>query len=177
MFRVGRYAIQRPTFHALVGVLAGCILLAFGVHLAWQEAKTSRNLPASRNWPDTSGTITAGPHIESSGRRSGSYTLRIRYEYMVEGRGYTGRHVWVDGSGAEKGVLEEIASRLRAEPHVRVYYDPRDPARAVLIPAATGGAPPWDFGSVVVLGLLFVAGSYAIVTSVRRERMIYRVRR
>jgi hypothetical protein len=118
--------------HPLVLVAAGVVLIVGGVSFRMLSLR-------SRSWPVVSGVITES-HITYSGtgtkrRSSGSH---IAYRYGVNGTFYQGSVV-----SYAPDLLESATTTVNRYPQgaeVKVHYDPKDPATAVLDPG-TGPTP------------------------------------
>lgn len=93
---------------------------AFG---AWRMAQ-------SANWPTTPGTVTES-RLES---RRKSVALVLRYTYTLGRREYTGTRYEDGPTFLPKETLPKVQSELPVGSGVTVYYDPADPATAVLRP-------------------------------------------
>jgi hypothetical protein len=114
--------------HPLAIVAAGVVLVVFGVYTRVQSLR-------SRSWPTAPGVITES-RVDSSRNRDGqwSHTARIRYRYTVDGKTYNG-----DTISYAKGLFDGASVQVSRYPQgsaVGVYYDPKDPASAVLDPGA-----------------------------------------
>jgi hypothetical protein len=109
---------------------------------------------SSLNWPSVMGMLDrAEPWGDN-----GYIVPMIRYSYSVDGRSYSGRRIettdiWSKGP---TGASEALSGLVEGEP-IRVYYDPADPARAVLKPGTRRWGsnalflPAGTFGFGVVL--------------------------
>ena len=104
------------------------ILVIPGTALAGWSSFVAARVWRARRWPAVPGHIAA---FVSSVRRSGRsgqpvYSFEVRYRYAVNGVAFEGRRV---GFGAL-----DVTPPGGAGPGmpVTVYYDPREPARAVL---------------------------------------------
>ena len=119
--------------HPLAIAGAGVVLLVFGVYTRVQSLR-------SRSWPTVTGVITESYVSTSRRSRSSqtSHTAHIRYRYAVNGKTYDG-----DTISYAKGLFEGASVQVSHYPQgspVGVYYDPKDPASAVLDPG-TGPTP------------------------------------
>ena len=90
--------------------------------------------PCSANWDTTSGTIASSRAGMDS--YSSAWQPEVTYEYVVQGRKYTGSTIAIGGLGnrgdsqsASKALTEYATGKS-----VRVYYNPSDPADALLLP-------------------------------------------
>ncbi|ROZ62573.1 DUF3592 domain-containing protein [Ramlibacter sp. WS9] len=157
----------------LQGLLAVVILgLIFAATFGGGAFLLVRNVPMivegwqSRSWPVAVGAVkesaALSKPIVASGRRGtvGTHVVRLRYEFAVDGRTFTGTRQSLDDVGIIKSEEQSLreADALPAGSPVRVFYDPGDPARSLLTP----GVP---IGGVIsgVFGLLLIAGGSALV--------------
>ncbi|GIX30697.1 MAG: hypothetical protein KatS3mg124_1169 [Porticoccaceae bacterium] len=109
-------------------LLLALIGLGFALRTGWEMAQALK----ARNWPQAPGVV-----LESRVVRLGNADSEqpvVHYRYSVAGRTYSGRRItWTEGGGN----AQWARSLVRQYPpgrQVRVYYDPSDPARAVLRP-------------------------------------------
>lgn len=80
--------------------------------------------------------------------RRAPFSSAVGYAYTVDGQGYTGsRYSLGEGANAagrtftsEAEAAERAAARYRVGQDIPVYYDPADPAEAVLQPGANWGS-------------------------------------
>lgn len=142
------------------GLVAPLLALAAGINLAWQVRGLSLAF-ASLRWHATRGTVLSCRvddmpfALGDIGAEDGNHSAHVRYAYQVLGRAYASTRLtyrptrWI--------VFEEAVDYLhglRRGAEVDVRYDPRRPARAVLVPG------PSDENIVrVVLALLAFGGT------------------
>ncbi|NJN22008.1 MAG: DUF3592 domain-containing protein [Leptolyngbya sp. RL_3_1] len=141
--------------------LTGAALLVFGMSFLYTAI-------ASRHWPTAAGTIqkvAVVSELSSSGTtRAYTYHYAVTYEYGVNEQTYrSDRYSLGTGATASKRYRErsEALTASRDYPAggaVTVYYDPKDPASAVLKPGA-------NFGTYVplVMGLMALPGGLALL--------------
>lgn len=93
---------------------------------------------ASRNWTSVEGRIDSshvGRVVSSRGRRqsTSNYKPEIKYTYSVTGNAYEGSHI---GFGVPilgwQSSAEQVVARYPTGATRTVYYDPQNPAQAVL---------------------------------------------
>ena len=153
----------------LVVVIFGLI---FGALFGGGAFLLVRNVPMivegwqSRSWPVAVGNVQESAAVSkpvvSSARRGtvGTHVVRLRYEFAVDGRTFTGTRQSLDDVGIIKTEEQSRseAGALPAGSSVRVFYDPSDPAISLLTP----GVP---IGGVIssVFGLLLIAAGSAMV--------------
>jgi hypothetical protein len=121
-------------------------------------------LRASENWPAITGTITHTGIVESSSSDSTEYHVHVSYEYLVNGRTYTGKRIEFNRRGyARKKNAQAQLDRYPVNSTVVVYVNPDKPEDAVLVRAA-----PYNT-LYFVMGLLMVGLALAIVIFTARR--------
>ncbi|MFO0945542.1 MAG: DUF3592 domain-containing protein [Planctomycetota bacterium] len=109
------------------------IIVAIGVKL-WEIRQASQ-------WPETTGkVVTSRVQAKRSKPGDGDYDFDdtevenlplVEYEFMVDGRKFRGNRVTI-GEKTSEFELEEILDRYPVGAIVTVYYDPKNPQKAVL---------------------------------------------
>ncbi|MCA9013896.1 MAG: DUF3592 domain-containing protein [Planctomycetaceae bacterium] len=93
---------------------------------------------ASKNWPTTKGVVLKSKVAShrSSNSNSSTYSPDITYRYQVEEQDYECETVWFgsDVSTSNKSLAQDTVKKYPVKKQVDVYYDPQDPAIAVLEP-------------------------------------------
>lgn len=130
-------------FWAILGL--GLAMAMFGVYfIAYSNA--------ARFWPSVEGqVVSVSIRTHSSihdARRSGAdrhrtYFPQVRYRWSVAGRAFEGRRYALGEEHedyAERSEAQRAAARFPAGATVEVFYDPADPASAVLDPSQQAGA-------------------------------------
>ena len=129
------------------------ILLAIGVVLLGGGVSDGFSGLRSSKWPAVDGEITRSEIVSTHGGRAPGYAPAITYQYTVAGRSYIGNHLAYGRVllGDSQTDAQALVAALPAGRHVSVYYDPHDPATAVL-------QPGWHWGSLVkmAIGLLVI---------------------
>ncbi len=163
-------------------VIVGSIALAIGVVLIAVAAFSYLGKLAdvsmadeSSDWPSVAGIVAAsfvkdsGPTPQGRGRAGGfagpgrEFWPQISYRYNVENRDYeSDRIAFGNIRTSAYEPAKDIADRYPADQAAEIFYDPSDPAQAVLI---QGGDPSvdatWPIG-LAIAGLVFgvIAVSY-----------------
>lgn len=145
-------------FFLLLFVIVGSVLIAYGGQQLWIAYQ-------AESWPQTVGTVIASSVDYHRSRNSASYFPRVRYRYTVDGVQYEGHRIWVEEQGrSSRGWAQEVVARYQPGTMVTVFYDPSNPAFAVLVPGLfEGGAIIWVLVGVVFI--LFTAGFYWILAA------------
>jgi hypothetical protein len=141
-----------------VGVLS---LVVIGVLLRILQGW--RNAGTSKNWIAITGTVLSANVVagRNRGRNGVSYYPVVMYEYSVDGNRYVGNRM---SFGSQIGVgFQAVAARsLGKYPvggTVPVYYNPNNPAEAVLERSAPG-----NWGNIFLLAILLIA-IFVLLTS------------
>ena len=154
-------------------ILVVC-LVAGGGFASYQGGKMIGNGFKSRNWPATQGRVvessvdtrTVTKTSNNKRRTTTEYRATIRYEYVVNSTTYTNDRITVERpgySGKDRGAAENSARAYPTGSAVTVYYDPRNPATAVL---RTGAAGPASW-ILLALGPIFLV--VALLVALRRS--------
>ncbi len=127
---------------------------------------TQRKMAAVSQWHSTMGTVIMS-HLErrrsSSNRGSVNYPV-VQYAYLVGGQTYQGRKIApgpeVGGTGAGR-----VVERYPAGAQVMVFYDPQNPAEAVLEKKAPAQWVMWLVLIIMDLMLCGMAVAFMFVFS------------
>lgn len=131
--------------------------LAIGVGLialaTWLRTKSTQ----SRSWPTVEGVI-----VDSRVDDASLETMKpiLRYEYVVGGRTFVGFRVSYSGYGVSRSAMEALLAPYALGRSVRVHYDPRNPAHAVL---DVRGSSDWLYWFIA--GLMFCCLYVYLITS------------
>ena len=90
---------------------------------------------ASLSWPETTGRII-NSDVEVAHRSDDftKYEVRVHYAYDVYGQAHESRRLRFSSNGfEERSEANKLRRRFRSGEEVSVYYDPANPARAVLL--------------------------------------------
>src|SRR6185436_9004024 len=69
----------------------------------------------------------------NGGGGSRTYSAVITYRYSVDGQSYTSHRYWYEGGGSSsQSGADALAAEYAAGKQVTAYYDPKNPAEAVL---------------------------------------------
>lgn len=84
---------------------------------------------ACRHWPSVPGQVLES-RVDDAHLEMVKPVLRYRYE--VAGTAYVGFRIAFSGYGTSRRALDDLIKPYPVGRSVRVYYDPQDPASAVL---------------------------------------------
>jgi len=145
----------------LIGFLCfGLFILVFagiGIYLILRSRKDKAKIAATAGWPSVMGRVLESRIIESSstdsdGDSSTTYRPHVRYEYEVMGNVYANDkvHAGMVVSTSNYKKSQETAARYPIDSAVRVFFNPENPAEAVLEQKAS--TVP-----LLVIGIVFLA--------------------
>ena len=130
-----------------------------------------RSAEASKRWPVAQGSVVStrarlqSSSTGNSSPSSYSYAFEVTYAYEVDGEQYEGdRFSLGEGSTASRAFPERSDAQVAASrdyptgSEVDVYYDPENPASAVLKPGAN-----WGTYMPLVLGTVFLCSGVGTV--------------
>ena len=151
-------SVNPEDFLRIIGTICGGLfLLAFAagsVFMILSYFKNKKKAAASLTWSTTSGTIIeSSVHQSTTGDFDGpaTYYAKISYAYQVIGQAYQGRNIHIGASSTvPHSKAQAIASRYPVGASVTVYYDPANPADAVLERTAPANTV------VLILGIIFL---------------------
>jgi len=127
---------------------------------------------ASKKWPVAEGKV-ASSYVQKQVRsikdssKKPTYYPKVRYEYPVGGNRYAGERISFSGGegGEKKSEAEAVAERYPSGQKVMVYYDPNDPARAVLQRGLI-----WKTFMPLAAGLGFLVVGIVCLKAYRKDR-------
>jgi uncharacterized protein DUF3592 len=143
----------------------GMIAIAIGLVLYLVQFRQGLRADASKKWPTATGTVTASA-LEKSPENKSRYRAAVRYRYRVGAKDYQSNRVfWGGNEGREKHMASVVAT-YRTGDKVPIYYDPHNPAEAVIDPLQNTGSRPvvlYAMG-MMTLGLFALTGGlYALI--------------
>ena len=151
----------------LIGpLIGGCftgVFLVIGIVLIVISVKDKKKAEASGAWPSTTGTVVESTIKEHSSYDTDDHTQRttfspyVKYTYTVMGTAYESHKMSFGAarSGSYK-FAQELITAYPAGSSVPVYYDPNNPADAVLM-RKSGSSKV-----MLILGIVFVVISLCI---------------
>ena len=151
----------------MIGLLCGgffvLVFAGIGAFLIYQSVRNRQKADASQSWPATSGQITEA-HVshhtstDSDGDSSDHYTPNVKYTYQAIGQEYEGTKFGFgfQQSYGSSGKAQAALARFPVGAQVTVYYNPNNPAEAVLERKAGGSTLS------LVLGIIFLAVSLCV---------------
>ncbi len=138
-----------------VGFLVGVAFVALGVYLGGLALRSWRQARETTRWPRTEGEILES-WVESKEDSEGDLSYRpvIRYRYQVADQSFEGDLVSVGARNlyGSFGWAQGAVDRYSEGDSVDVYFDPQEPAQAVLEPEVGRGPVALTF--LALLGLV-----------------------
>lgn len=153
-------------------IILGGWVIVFGAAFIISTVLIRRRYQGPANWPATMGEITRA-YIYRHERRTPTavevtYTPVITYTYTVAGQTYTGQRRTFEPDDQVSYRAERVARGLIAgAPEgtwVKVYYNPRVPQQAVLVPQrpVAHNAVLWYGVANVLVGALAIVLAFVI---------------
>lgn len=123
---------------------------------------------ASFQWPATSGSIVQADRVIIPAHGSLHYRADVMYSYKINGARYVSRQIslWSADLEGYDSISKPFVEAHTAGMDVAVYYDPKNPANAVLLPGANEKLNELMMGWG---GFLLVLGIVGIVACYRQE--------
>ncbi len=149
------------SFPLIFGLLCGgffvLLFVLCGAGLVFFALRSRKKAEESQGWPGVSGQINRSgvkrsASSDDDGNTTYSYSPAVEYSYQVGGQSFTSRRMVF---GAVKGYsspakAEKELARYPAGAAVTVYYNPENPAEAVLERTA-GGFNAMLIGGIICL--------------------------
>ena len=153
-------ASPRPRSRLATGLAClGWAVLLFG---AWQIYRGI----ASTSWPAADGRV-----VYSHARTGSAYETMLWYEYFLDGRRYLASNYRNGGNASPlRSVAESAAKRYPEGRAVKVYYNPANPAEALLEPGVWWGNFVAPIVGAILLGAAWIAKKHAEIIASRRTR-------
>jgi len=145
-------------------LIVGFLALVFGVCVVWQMNDLRSKAQAAPSWPQVIGSITTSELDYEK-------DAKIRYRYVVDGREFDSHRLFFGVVSNGDIVFENgsmlsdagLVARFPAGSQVKVFYDPAQPSRAILLPDARHGTGPMKavFGyGFIAFGLVLAASAF-----------------
>ncbi|MFZ3360062.1 MAG: DUF3592 domain-containing protein [Xanthobacteraceae bacterium] len=137
----------------------GVIAFVVGMVVYIVQFRQGLKADASKKWPTASGTVTASA-LEKVPDNRWRYRAALQYGYRVRGKDYQSSRVFWGGNEGREKHMASVVETYPAGCKVRVYYDPKNPADAVLDPIQnTGSRTAVLYGmAMMTLGLFSLTG-------------------
>lgn len=143
----------------------GVIALAVGVILYVIQLRQGLRADASKKWPKAEATVIASA-LEPSPEHRRRYRAAIAYRYRVGRKDYQADRVFWAGNEGRRRHMESVVSAYPAGATIRIYYDPQNPADAVIDPTQHTGSKAtvvYAMGMITIGLFAFGVGLYALL--------------
>jgi len=165
-----RHRSNSPIGNFIGGLIFGPLFVVIGIFVAFYIGKpTVDNAKASLDWPTVEGRITVSEVQRKRNKDKVSYAANVGYDYEVNGEQRMGDTVWFGGnfSSSSSGFAHKTVDRYPKGTQVKVYYDPKNPDRAVLEPGTF-----WSTYMVYGVGLLFFGVGLLVTGSIAMKVIV-----
>jgi hypothetical protein len=144
------------------GIIAAIICFGVGGGIYFFMGDSFKQAYASMSWPTVQGQVVSSElreHRDSDGDIM--YNADVRYAYRVDNQNYENTMItMMDGSTSVRASVQNTVYKYKAGTTVTIYYDPANPAFALLEPGIKGGV--LILGAVMLcfpaVGLLALVG-------------------
>jgi Protein of unknown function (DUF3592) len=145
------------------GVLMSVVFIAIGLGLLYHARSLSAKAQQSLSWPSTEGLISHSAVLlrmqqSSSSATAATYKADVTYRYKVRDRDYSSERITLADFSSTSGRAQGIVNRYPDGASVTVYYNPVDPADAVLERGGTSG-----IGLLYLIGGVFAAAGLLLL--------------
>ena len=137
----------------------GVIAIAIGAVVYLVQFRQGLRADASKKWPQAPGIVIASA-LEKSPEHRRRYIAALQYGYRVAGKDYRASRVFWGGNEGREKHMASVVETYPAGASVRVFYDPKNPAEAVLDPLQNTGSRQLVLYALamITLGLFTVTG-------------------
>lgn len=151
------------------GFAVGIALVVFGLYWTYGVYQRAALVKACQNWPSVTGkVVSAEVRTRTRTSRKKKHRARsrrkvscsaIKYAYDVNGQSYTNDRLSFVGSHSGKEAAQACVAKYAPDTEVQVYYDPEEPAQAVLERDSmiTKGDYLLPGGAMVIAGAVIIA--------------------
>lgn len=144
--------------NSLTGILRFLLLGAVGIGVLSYAALSGWRCYDSLSWPFAEGRVLASKvttHTGGANSRTSNHVPNVRYEFTVDGQRHTGERLAFGFVNRSPDVARKLVGRFQPERRIRVFYDPAEHSRSVLMPGFHGNL--W-LGWLI--GLLFLGAAF-----------------
>jgi hypothetical protein len=112
-------------------LLGALVFLGAGVYLLWRTINLALKLRASKNWLETSGTITTGnTHCSSNSKGGRHYWAEFSYEYNVLGSKYI-KKFKIESTFESENTAAQAVLNLPVGSTIMLRYHPDKPKACI----------------------------------------------
>lgn len=111
----------------------GIVLVLAGSFVIWSGVRSRADLAASRTWLTAPGRVLTSDLQSTINSRRTVYLPKVEYEYTVAGgHTYRSSRVNLGSRWSDLAAAQAVVARYPAQAAVQVFYNPSQPAEAVL---------------------------------------------
>lgn len=154
-------------FFLLITLVGGILLILF-------SRKSKKKTGASQNWPGIPGMVYVSEVRESAstdddGHTRIAYYPHIEYSYSIIGQTYTSKQIAFGGVQGfnNPGQAQTTVGKYKVNSPVQVFYNPENPAEAVLERVAGGGAKTAQVIGIILLVISVMIACPLIIGLIR----------
>jgi hypothetical protein len=143
----------------------GAIAFAIGATLYAVQFRQGLRAHASGKWPTGSATVTAST-LERSPDSKRRFRAAVQYRYRVGQQEYQSDRIFWGGNEGRQKPMASVVAAYPAGRKVRVFYNPQNPAEAVIDPVRNSGSRPLVLYAMALMALGLFAltgGLYALL--------------
>lgn len=120
--------------------LVGLLFMGIGLVIFYLATGERKKAIQSQGWPQVSGEVTHSAAQAHDDEGHLTYYSKIVYRYTVDEQSYSSDRVQFGArSGASQKFAQRWSEKYPAGTSVQVYYDPSNPAEAILEPGSKQG--------------------------------------
>lgn len=154
----------------IIKLLFSIVLVVVALLVGMMAFVTDTDAKASLHWPAVTGVVKS-TKIEKSGRRKITFSPRVFYSYIINGKSYEGSLLTEPELffPTEKEA-QQITNQYPDKSQVQVYYNPQNPDQAHLIRGQTsqGQSTVWLSIAFLIASIAFFVVQLTRVLSRRR---------
>lgn len=123
--------MEKPTIKSIILVF-GIFIMIF---IAWLVIGSIGfyKAVASKNWPTSAGTVISSEVVRPSGK-STKFEAKVVFTYSVDGKAYTSEKLKATMARGTSSWAREVVESYPAGAKVEVYFNPKNPGTAVVLP-------------------------------------------
>jgi hypothetical protein len=147
----------------VAGVVMGLIFTGIGFAGISLGRNLHKKAQAIRSWPSIPGLVGHSDIHSHRGKKSTTYAPEVEYAYTVNGVQYVSKKITLINTSSNYSNAEKVIEKYPRESLVTVYYNPMNPAEAVLELGISSGiyVVLGVGGFFALFGLLILIGSLA----------------
>jgi Protein of unknown function (DUF3592) len=158
---------MNPLWADAILVGFGLLVYVVGSFLYLAQRRQRTDAAKSKSWPAVDGTITASAVEPAQSKRRATASAVVRYSYRVAGKDYLSSRILGRPSEGSPQAMSALIAAYPIGRKVKVHYDPKNPAAAVLGPGliSSGTRTLFIYAiAMMVLGFMALAAGLSAFT-------------